>query len=62
MPGPLPRSVLLPQQVLEPSIYQSVGALKLVHHSSDKILHLVKVTFINAARTINQEDNVHLLI
>ena len=44
-----------------PSLHQCVGAFKLSHHSSDKLLHLLKVTLDNAARTINQEDNVHLL-
>lgn len=45
-----------------PSLHQGVGALKLAHHSSDKVFHLLKVTVVNAARAINQEDNIHLLI
>lgn len=44
-----------------PNLHQCVGALKLSHHSYDKVLHLLKVPLVNTSRAINQEDNVHLL-
>lgn len=52
---------LLLSQISGTQSHQGVGAFKLSHYSSDKVLHLLKVTLDNAARTINQEDNVHLL-
>ena len=45
-----------------PSLHLRVGALEQVHHSSDKVLHPFKVGLVNAARAINQEGDVHLLI
>ena len=45
-----------------PSLHLRVGALGPVHHSSDKVLHPFKVGLVNAARAINQEGDVNLLI
>lgn len=43
------------------SLHQDAGVHELVHHSSDKVLHLLEVILVNAARAINQEGDVNLL-